>query len=96
MKFTINKFQIVNVLAKVQGLTGRRSNLAITENILIRSTNEGIHLTATDLETGFEGFYPASVEEEGAVSGERKKNYMKLYVNFHQKTFLCMKLTIDG
>jgi DNA polymerase-3 subunit beta len=59
MKFIINKFQIVSVLAKVQGLTGRRSNLAITENILIKSTGDGIHLTATDLETGFEGFYPA-------------------------------------
>ncbi len=73
MKFIINKFQIVNVLAKVQGLTGRRSNLAITENILIRSVRDGIHLTATDLETGFEGFYPASVENEGAVAVSAKK-----------------------
>jgi DNA polymerase-3 subunit beta len=73
MKFIINKFQIVNVLAKVQGLTGRRSNLAITENILIRAVSDGIHLTATDLETGFEGFYPASVEKEGAVAVSAKK-----------------------
>lgn len=75
MKFIINKFQIVNVLAKIQGLTGRRSNLAITENVLIRSVSEGIHLTATDLETGFEGFYPASVENEGAVAVSAKKLY---------------------
>lgn len=75
MKFAINKFQIVNVLSKVQGLTGRRSNLAITENILIRATGQGIHLTATDLETGFEGFYPASVEKEGAVAVSAKKLY---------------------
>ena len=75
MKFIINKFQIVNVLAKVQGLTGRRSNLAITENILIRAVTDGIHLTATDLETGFEGFYPASVEKEGAVAVSAKKLY---------------------
>jgi DNA polymerase-3 subunit beta len=75
MKFTIDKFQIVNVLAKVQGLTGRRSNLAITENILIRSAQDGIYLTATDLETGFEGFYPASVENEGAVAVSAKKLY---------------------
>lgn len=75
MKFIINKFQIVNVLAKVQGLTGRRSNLAITENILIRSGSDGVHLTATDLETGFEGFYPASIEKEGAVAVSAKKLY---------------------
>ena len=29
MKFIINKFQIVSVLAKVQGLTGRRSRFGI-------------------------------------------------------------------
>jgi DNA polymerase-3 subunit beta len=75
MKFLINKFQIVNVLAKIQGLTGRRSNLAITENILIKTAPEGIHLTATDLETGFEGFYPATVEEEGSVAVSAKKLY---------------------
>lgn len=75
MKCIINKFQIVNVLAKVQGLTGRRSNLAITENVLIRSDADGIHLTATDLETGFEGSYPASVEKEGVVAVSAKKLY---------------------
>ena len=75
MKFIINKFQIVNVLAKVQGLTGRRSNLAITENVLIQSGSEGIRLTVTDLETGFEGFYPAVVEQEGAVAVSAKKLY---------------------
>ena len=73
MKFIINKFQIVSVLAKMQGITGRRSNLAITENVLIRSVSDGIHLTATDLETGFEGFYPAAVEKEGAVAVSAKK-----------------------
>ena len=75
MKFTIDKLQIVSVLAKIQGLTGRRSNLAITENILIRATTDGVHLTATDLETGFEGFYPAAVEKEGTVAVSAKKLY---------------------
>lgn len=75
MKFIVDKFQMVNVLAKIQGLTGRRSNLAITENVLIRSGSDGIHLTATDLETGFEGFYSASVEKEGAVAVSAKKLY---------------------
>ena len=73
MKFNINKFQFVSVLSKVQGLTGRRSNLAITENILVRSLTDGVQLTATDLETGFEGFYPAAVEKEGVVAVSAKK-----------------------
>lgn len=75
MKFTIDKFRIVSVLAKIQGVTGRRSNLSITENILIRSAPDGIRLTATDLETGFDGFYPAVVETEGAIAVSAKKLY---------------------
>lgn len=73
MKFTINKSDIRNVLAKVQGLTGRRTNLAITENLLIKAADTGIHLTASDLETGFEGFYPATVESEGTIAIHAKK-----------------------
>lgn len=75
MKFTINKNDIVDVLSKVQGLTGRRSNLAITENVLIKSENSGISITATDLETGFEGFYPSEIEEEGAIAVSARKLY---------------------
>ena len=73
MKFIVNKSQIVPVLAKIQGLTGRRSNLTITENILLRSVENGFFISATDLETGFEGFYPASVEKEGSVAVSSKK-----------------------
>ena len=54
MKLTVNKNDVIDVLAKVQGLTGRKSNLAITENLLIRSESEGITIIATDLEAGFE------------------------------------------
>lgn len=75
MKFIINKSQIVSVLSKVQGLAGRRSNLSITENILLRSATDGVHLIVTDLETGFEGFYPASIEKEGSVAVSAKKLY---------------------
>lgn len=75
LKCTVDKSQMVNVLSKIQGLTGRRSNLAITENILIRTTSDGVQLTATDLETGFEGFYPASVESDGAIAVNSKKLY---------------------
>ena len=75
MNFTIKKDDIVDVLAKVQGLSGRKSNLAITTNILIKTTDFGITLMATDLETGFEGIYPAKVKHHGAVAISAKKFY---------------------
>jgi len=75
MKFTINKSDIRNVLSKVQGLTGRKTNLAITETVLIKTAGSGITLIATDLETGFEGSYPAVLESQGTVAINSKKLY---------------------
>jgi DNA polymerase III subunit beta len=73
MKFTISKADIVDVLSKVQGLTGRKSNLAITECILIRTMENGIRLSATDLETGFEGTYPANIQAPGSIAVNARK-----------------------
>jgi DNA polymerase-3 subunit beta len=75
MKFTISKNRIVNVLSKIQGITGRKSNLAITECVLIRSSQNFIKLFATDLETGFEGEYEAEVETAGVIAINARKFY---------------------
>ncbi|MDA8140110.1 MAG: DNA polymerase III subunit beta [Desulfobacteraceae bacterium] len=75
MKFTINKIDIVDVLSKVQGITGRRSNLAITECIRIKASDTHVQLTATDLETCFEGTFPAIVETPGAIALSARKLY---------------------
>jgi DNA polymerase III subunit beta len=75
MKATINKHDIVDVLSKVQGLTGRRSNLAITETVLIQTNEKGIMITATDLETGYEGQFPAVVESQGTIAVSARKFY---------------------
>ena len=73
MKFSIARDVLLDVLGKVQGLTGRRSNLAITTNVLIRTRDAGINIAATDLETGFEGTYPADVAAEGQVAINARK-----------------------
>lgn len=75
MKFTISKNRIVNVLSKIQGISGRKSNLAITECVLIRSFQNSVKLFATDLETGFEGEYEADVEAHGVIAINARKFY---------------------
>ncbi|MFP4033779.1 MAG: DNA polymerase III subunit beta, partial [Desulfococcaceae bacterium] len=79
MKFSVNKTDIRNVLARLQGLTGRRTNFAITETVLLDAADGTLRMTATDLETGFEGSYPAVVEEPGviAVSGRKLHEIVK-------------------
>ena len=73
--FKIKKEDILEVLSKVQGITGRKSNLAITSNILIRTTDNGIKLVVTDLETGFEGIYQANIESQGTITINSRKFY---------------------
>ena len=75
MKFKIKKGEILAVLSKIQGLTSRKSNLAITENALLTTTDQTITLMATDLETGIEGSYPADVEKQGSIAINARKLY---------------------
>jgi len=73
MKFIIKKKEITEVLSRLQGLAGRKTSLAITENVLIKAIGDSIILSATDLETGFEGVYPADVQSEGVVAVNARK-----------------------
>ncbi len=75
MKATINKNDILPVLSKIQGLAGRKTSLAITTNVLIQTVESGISITATDLETGFEGIYPANVDTQGVIAINARKLY---------------------
>jgi len=73
MRVTVRRGDIFSVLSRIQGITGRKTNLAITTNVLLRTTDTGLCLSATDLETGFEGNYPAKVEAHGTVAINSRK-----------------------
>ena len=75
MKATIKKGDLLPVLSKVQGLTGRRTNLAITTKVLLKTAKNGLVISATDLETGFEGFYPAKIDTQGVIAINARKLY---------------------
>ena len=91
MKFKIYKNILNNVLSKIQILAGRKSNLAVTSNVLIKATDAGVTLTVTDLETGFEGFYPAEVEVEGTIAINAKTLY-EIIKDFPDKNILINEI----
>ena len=75
MKVTISKNEILPVLSKIQGLAGRKTNLAITTSVLIQTEDKGISVTATDLETGFKGYYAAKTDAQGVIAINARKFY---------------------
>jgi DNA polymerase-3 subunit beta len=75
MQTVLAKQQMLDVLSRIQGLTSRKTSLAITENVLIQASGNEITITATDLETGFRGRYPAENEAEGSIAINARKFY---------------------
>lgn len=73
MKFTIERNVFKDVLSRIQGLTGRKTSIDITETVLLQAFEDRLTITATDLETGFEGHYPAKIETEGTIAINSKK-----------------------
>ena len=90
MRVTVRKSDILPVLSRIQGITGRKTNLAITTNVLFRTTDAGIRLTATDLETGFEGNYPANVESQGTVAINSRKLF-EIFKDFPSEEILVQE-----
>ena len=73
MKFTIKRNTILSTLAKIQGLAGRKTSLAITTNIIVEANGSNLIIRATDLETGYEGTFPAEVKAEGTIAINARK-----------------------
>ncbi|MEA1969764.1 MAG: DNA polymerase III subunit beta [Thermodesulfobacteriota bacterium] len=75
MKFLCDKTNISAVLSQIQGITGRKTNLAITSDVLIKAEGSKIFITANDLETVFSGKYEAKIESDGIISINSQKLY---------------------
>ena len=75
MNFTIEKEVFLKGLARIQGIVEKRNTIPILSNVLIEATEDGISLTATDLEVGMKASYPAAVSVPGKVTVAAKKIY---------------------
>ena len=75
MEFKIKKENILGGLAKVQGITGKKTNIPITCNVLISAKESNVSILATDLQIAFQGDYEADVSHEGSVAVPSRKLY---------------------
>lgn len=85
MKFSFDRKDLVGVLSRIQGITGRTSNLSITSDILIKASGSKISITASDLETVFNGIYDAQVEKEGilTINSQKFSEIIREYPDSH-------------
>lgn len=75
MHFTIEKEIFLRGLTRIQGIVEKRNTIPILSNALIEAEEDGIRLTATDLEVGMKALYPAAVKTPGRVTVSAKKIY---------------------
>lgn len=73
MKLTINRDELLRGLGRIQAVVERRGTLPILSNVLIDAREDGITMSATDLEVGVVSRHTAQVDTAGAITlGARK------------------------
>ena len=75
MKLSADRKSLSEVLSQIQGIANRKTNLAITSDVLIKASGSEVTIIANDLETVFQGVYEADIESDGIISINAKKLY---------------------
>ena len=75
MEFRIKKEAILDALTKVQGITGKKTNILITSSVLISVKESNVLFYATDLEMAFKASYEAEILSSGSTAVPSRKLY---------------------
>jgi DNA polymerase-3 subunit beta len=75
MDFTISRDSLTHGLSRVQSIIDKKSTMAILSNVLVEAEEDGIKLTATDLEIGIVGKYQADVRKQGSLAVAARSFY---------------------
>lgn len=75
MELTVRREDLVKGLAKSQSVVERRTSMPILSNVLLSAEGESITISATDLETSFQGVYPARISQPGQLTVPARKFY---------------------
>lgn len=73
MELTVKKEDLVKGLSKSQSVVERRTSMPILSNVLLEADGDQLVITATDLETSFQGHYPARISKPGKLTVPAKK-----------------------
>lgn len=68
MKLVIERGGLLRALSHVTSVVERRTTIPILSNVLLRASDQGLQLKATDLEREVMELAPADVSQPGAVT----------------------------
>ncbi|MEW6290704.1 MAG: DNA polymerase III subunit beta [Thermodesulfobacteriota bacterium] len=69
----IAREDLLYALSSMQNVTGKPGTIAILSNTLLRSQNDSLELTGTDLEVGIRQTIPAEILSQGSITLPAKK-----------------------
>ena len=75
MEFVIDREELVKGLFMSQSVVEKKGTMPILLNVLIETKENGISITATDLEIGIKGLFSAEVKNPGSITISAKKLY---------------------
>jgi DNA polymerase-3 subunit beta len=75
MEFLIEKGEFTKGLFRSQSVVEKKGTMPILLNVLIETKDNGIFITATDLEIGIKGQYQGEVQKTGNITVSAKKLY---------------------
>lgn len=73
MKITLPRTPLLQLVQRCQSIVEKRHTIPILANVLIEANQDGITMTATDLEVGICSHIDGSVEEDGTATVSAKK-----------------------
>ena len=72
MKLSVDKKELLNVIARAQNIVEKRNTMPILVNVLLEAKDTGLRGFATDLEVSLTDEIPAQVKEPGRVAVNAK------------------------
>lgn len=73
MKVRISRDELLTALQRVQGVVEKRNTMPILSNILLEAKQDGIEVSATDLEISMRAIYKATVLDPGTLTVSARK-----------------------
>ena len=91
MEFRIKRANLIRALNKVQGITGKKSNIPITANVVLSVKDGRLQVSATDLEIAFQGTYETENGTEGNCAVPSRKLF-EIVREFPSESLLVKEL----